>query len=268
MAEPGDGLGSVGDLDLLLGFDGLVHPLTPIAIGHGAPRELIDDHNLSVINDMLLAQLIEFARNGSEFVTSNSEFNTLQDGGGRNAQPHYQDPAYQIPDRIAGKDQSASKKAKWARPLTPLRANKPPVGMIDIRCVTILFCSSNPVLEREIIANRDCGRLMNCAGENGDRISNGMICSGAIVTLVKIAMMGRFTGASGSCVIMITVLICTWKTANFSAARILSCTAAPTFRSAVAVCLMPRALLGGRISVSVVGRKFNVGEKDVHAFVS
>jgi hypothetical protein len=31
---------------------------------------------------------------------------------------------------------------------------------------------------------------------------------------------------------------------------------------------MPRALLGGRISVSVVGRKFNVGEKDVHAFVS
>ena len=57
--DGGEGLVFLADGDALLGFDGLMEAVGPAAAGHEAARELVDDDDLAVLDDVLDVALVE-----------------------------------------------------------------------------------------------------------------------------------------------------------------------------------------------------------------
>src|SRR5436305_12957874 len=47
------------DLDALFGFDRLMKPVRPATTFHQAPREVVNDDDLAVLNDVLMVELVE-----------------------------------------------------------------------------------------------------------------------------------------------------------------------------------------------------------------
>src|SRR6185436_5064013 len=52
-AQARDRFSGIGDWDVFLGFDGLMHSLTPVALRHRATREFIHDDDLFFLDDVL-----------------------------------------------------------------------------------------------------------------------------------------------------------------------------------------------------------------------
>ena len=57
--DGGEGLILFADLDAFLGFDGLMQAVGPAAAGHEAARELVDDDDFAVLDDVLDVALVE-----------------------------------------------------------------------------------------------------------------------------------------------------------------------------------------------------------------
>ena len=57
--DGGQGLVLALDFDVFLGFDGLMQAIRPAAAGHEASRELVDDDDFAVLDDVLDVALVE-----------------------------------------------------------------------------------------------------------------------------------------------------------------------------------------------------------------